>query len=72
MEMHSTRARLFNPVILTESERPEGARASGRTPMHCPVRCRIKAFLKQTVDRRLGPNQARFWLDWVEKPSPAH
>jgi hypothetical protein len=23
------------------------------------------------VDRRLGPNQARFWLDWVEKPSPA-
>lgn len=39
------------------------------------------------VERRLGPNQARgpqharfsragvesrFWLDWVEKPSPAH
>jgi hypothetical protein len=23
------------------------------------------------VDRRLGPNQARFWLDWVEKPSLA-
>src|SRR5579859_1686026 len=22
------------------------------------------------VDRRLSPNQARFWLDWVEKPSP--
>jgi hypothetical protein len=27
--------------------------------------------LKNLVDRRLGPNQARFWLDWVEKPSPA-
>ena len=23
------------------------------------------------MDRRPGPNQARFWLDWVEKPSPA-
>jgi len=23
------------------------------------------------MDRRLGPNQARFWLDWAEKPSPA-
>jgi ATP-dependent DNA ligase len=23
------------------------------------------------VERRPGPGQARFWLDWVEKPSPA-
>jgi hypothetical protein len=22
------------------------------------------------LDRRLGPNRARGWLDWVEKPSP--
>jgi hypothetical protein len=25
----------------------------------------------EAVDRRLGPHQARFWLDGVEKPSPA-
>ena len=23
------------------------------------------------VDRRPGPIQARFWLEWAEKPSPA-
>src|SRR5579864_8893720 len=33
-----------------------------------PASSRVKK--NRIVDPRLGPNQARFWLDWVEKPSP--
>src|SRR6185369_14637500 len=52
----------------TQEDQPEGRNPKTQTP---GLKRPGVNKLKKLVDRRLGPNQARFWLDWVEKPSPA-
>jgi hypothetical protein len=47
------------------------ASAEGRNPKTQTPGLKRPGVKKQIVDRRLGPHQARFWLDGVEKPSPA-